>query len=130
METKTFALFKNLLHVIIAVYLSFKIVALTGIPTFSIDGIVLGIFCVGTFFIGVPAFCLEGYQTMVADDKNPKWYQDVILAILSAYAGGCLALFIEIPNWLDIALFVFSIMAVVGELWYLTKLYLKKQKLK
>jgi hypothetical protein len=127
---KPLNLFKNVLHVIIAIYVAYKISILTGVTDFiQIGAMILGVLAIGLFAIGVPAFFLETFQGVVADDKNPKWYIDFILSIVAGFVGVILSFYFTLPKQYDTSLLVFTIVAMAFEIGNLIRLYkLKKRK--
>lgn len=121
--------FKNVLHVIIAIYVAFKISFLTDVPEFTgILPLILGVLCIGCFGIGVPAFFLETFQGVVADDKNPKWYIDLFLSIVAGFVGVILSFYFALPKQYDTYLLVFTIVAMALEIGNLIRLYNLKNK--
>ena len=121
--------FKNVLHVIIAIYVAYKISFLTGVTDFvQIGAMILGVICIGLFGIGVPAFFLETFQGVVADDKNPKWHIDFIISVVAGFVGAILSLFYTMSNFYDTSLMIFTIVAMALEIGNLIRLYKIKNK--
>jgi hypothetical protein len=126
---KPLNLFKNVLHVIIAIYVAYKISIITGVTDFiQIGAMILGVLCIGGFGIGVPAFFLETFQGVVADDKNPKWYIDFILSIVAGFVGVILSFYFTLPKQYDASLLVFTIVAMAFEIGNLIRLYKLKNR--
>ena len=126
---KPLNLFKNALHVIIAIYVAYKISILTGVTEFvQIGTMILGVLAIGLFVIGVPAFFLETFQGVVADDKNPKWYIDFIISVVAGFVGVILSLFYTLPGIYDTSLMIFTIVAIALEIGNLIRLYKIKNK--
>jgi hypothetical protein len=127
---KPLNLFKNVLHVIIAIYVAYKISFLTDVPEFTgVFAMICAVLGIGLCFIGVPAFFLETFQGVVADDKNPKWYIDFILSIVAGFVGVILSFYFTLPKQYDTSLLVFTIVAMTLEIGNLIRLYkLKKRK--
>jgi hypothetical protein len=126
---KPLNLFKNVLHVIIAIYVAYKISILTGVTDFiQIGAMILGVLAIGLFAIGVPAFFLETFQGVVADDKNPKWYIDFILSIVAGFVGVILSFYFTLPKQYDTSLLVFTIVAMAFEIGNLIRLYKLKNR--
>lgn len=126
---KPLNLFKNALHVIIAIYVAYKISILTGVTDFvHIGAMIFGVIGIGSFFIGVPSFFLETFQGVVADNKNPKWYIDFIISVVAGYAGVILSLFYTLPGIYDTSLMIFTIVSMALELGNLLRLYKLKNK--
>jgi hypothetical protein len=121
---KPLNLFKNVLHVIIAIYVAYKISILTGVTDFvQIGAMILGVLAIGLFAIGVPAFFLETFQGVVADDKNPKWYIDFFLSVVAGFVGVILSFLYTLPKQYDTSLLVFTIVAMAFEIGNLIILY-------
>lgn len=126
---KPLNLFKNVLHVILAIYVAYKISFLTDVPEFTgVFALILGVLCIGGFGIGVPAFFLETFQGVVADDKNPKWYIDTILSIVAGFTGVILSFYFTLPKQYDTYLLVFTIVAMALEIGNLIRLYILKNR--
>jgi len=126
---KPLNLFKNVLHVIIAIYVAYKISFLTDVPEFTgVFALILAVLCIGCFGIGVPAFFLETFQGVVADDKNPKWYIDLFLSIVAGFVGVILSFYFTLPKQYDTSLMIFSIVAMTLEIGNLIRLYKLKNK--
>lgn len=126
---KILNLFKNILHVIIAIYVAYKISFLTDVPELtSILPLILGVLCIGCFGIGVPAFFLETFQGVVADDKNTEWYIDLFLSIVAGFVGVILSFYFTLPKQYDTYLLVFTIVAMALEIGNLIRLYILKNR--
>ena len=126
---KPLNLFKNILHVIIAIYVAYKISILTGVTDFiQIGAMILGVLCIGCFGIGVPALFLEAFQGVVADDQNPKWYIDFFLSVVAGFVGVILSFLYTLPKQYDTSLLVFTIVAMALEIGNLIRLYKLKNR--
>jgi hypothetical protein len=121
---KPLNLFKNVLHVIIAIYVAYKISILTGVTDFvQIGAMILGVLAIGLFAIGVPALFLEAFQGVVADDQNLKWYIDFFLSVVAGFVGVILSFLYTLPKQYDTSLLVFTIVAMAFEIGNLIRLY-------